>query len=196
MAKPLRHPQHPHLIDWGALPLAFWLLAIAIVPAARFAHTACANNLSSEVSPPAPAPKTGGYLPAVGAAPLRFDSPAPGGRPAGLQLPSLRSDRGTNATTPIINAPVSSAAGTTNEAVLPAAVAVPLPSLIAPADTNNLSLPPLNEPMPAAITLTDLQSVLKWLLPASANVPQGSVTFPVFAPATPPQSSKATYQNR
>lgn len=54
----------------------------------------------------------------------------------------------------------------------------------------------MGEQATAAITVTDLQSVLKWLLPTSANVPEGGRTFPTFAPATPPRSSKATYQNR
>ncbi len=167
MVKPLR------LFEWSGLAVGLWL--------------ASANAYAEQ---------TEAYLPTVGVSPLRFQSFSAGGQTEGLPPLLLWRGPATNATALDTTASANSSAGTRNQPALPATAALASPAITAPADTNLASLPPMNEPVPVGSTLTDMQSVLKWLLPASGNVPDGSRLFPVFAPATPPRSSSAVYQSR
>jgi hypothetical protein len=173
--------KHSRRLEAGALKVGLWLLAIAFVPA-----TAAA-----------------GYLPALGAAPLRFQPLEAAGRPPGwppLPLPDER-DKGvatlaTNVTTLATKAPAVIATEPTNNPVLSPPITTALPDSSPAPATARFSLPPMAESAPTANTVVDMPSVLSWLLPASTNAPPGNLVFPMFVPATPPLSSQAVYESR
>ena len=189
--------KHPRRLEGLALIVALWLFAIATASAAPM----------------------GGYLPATGAAPLRFQPPSPAGLPAGLP-PLLRPDnRSTNVNSLAANLAVPPAADATNHSNLPLpntgsapvaasptdTAALPLTSPLAgtaaslatnlPPDTSWLAIPPLNEAAVARNPGIDMPSVLNWLMPASTNATVVGIQ-PVFVPATPPPSSQAVYESR
>lgn len=140
-----------------------------------------------------------GYLPVVGVAPLRFQATMANGQGELSPRLLLWNVPPTNAIPIASTAPVAAVAQSRNQPSSSEALAVAPIGPVAPtatASTNNVVTPFMSEPPPATTTVTDLQAVLKWLLPVSQNMPERGVAFPVFAPATPPPSSKATYQNR
>jgi hypothetical protein len=189
--------KHPRRLEAGALTVGLWLLAIATASAAP----------------------TGGYLPATGAAPLRFQPPSPAGLPAGLPPLLRRDNRSTNVNSLAANPAVPTAANATNRSNLPlpntgpapvaasppdtaaspvigplmGTAASPAPAL--PPDTSWLAIPPLDGAAVARNPGVDRPSVLSWLVPASTNAPVVGI-FPVFVPAMPPPSSHAVYESR
>ena len=168
--------KHPRVLEWGALIAGLMLVSFTLKGADRE-----------------------GYLPVVGAAPLRFQATTANGSAELSPRLLLWNVPPTNAIPPATNAPVTEVAQTRNQPGSSETVAVAPIGPFAPSaapSTNDVVTPFMSEPPPATTTVTDLQAVLKWLLPVSQNMQERAVAFPVFAPATPPPSSKATYQNR
>ena len=149
-----------------------------------------------------------GYLPATGAALLRFQPTKPAGPPAGLP-PLLQPDtRGADLTTVATNSPAPSATDAMDpwffsppDTLVPSASAPPpdtasSPTPARPPDSSRPALSPSNDPPLVKNPVADMQLVLSWLLPTSTNTPAGSFLFPVFVPATPPHSSQAVYERQ
>ena len=175
--------KHPRRSEAGALAIGWYLLAIATASAA---------------------PSTG-YLPATGAAPLRFQPPQPAGLPAGLPQLLQPDNRGTDLTNGATNSPTTDAMDPwvfpPPDASVSSAAARPPDTTDSPIparspDPFQLALPPSSDAALATNPVIDMGSLLSWLLPNATNAPASSLLFPVFVPATPPPSSQAIYESR
>ena len=146
-----------------------------------------------------------GYLPAVGPAPVRFQTALPG-VPAVLwpplrqpEMPAVKTETHmTNAPARGDSTPDSSTTAPPSSTTAAGSAAAPAPSpqpdVIIPFPVPAASLPGA-----AAEGVVDPQALLTYLLSISTNAPGAKVIMPVFVPPAPPgasASSHATYESR
>ena len=144
-----------------------------------------------------------GYLPAVGPAPVWFQTPS---RvvPVVLWPPLLQPEQQTvKCEAQMTNAPAVEAPGMEplTNAIPPSATAASSPAAppLPPEMVIPFALPARSQPNQATDGVVDPQVLLNYLLSVSTNEPGAKVIMPVFIPPAPPQpypSSHATYESK